>query len=422
MPAGSLRTLLEAYRKRQELCPFALALQWFWDVVEGLQALHAAGLVHRDLKPSNVLLDGSARAVVADLGIARRRDSQTAALTATGSTLGTFQYMAPEQFENPEGIDHRADQYSLGVMFYELLTGELPQARWLPPSHVNPTVPPAFDKILERLLESPAGKAFPSLRELQEELSRVGLVPAAPSPTGLSQISPISQKIPTLVAGEAPRTVDMTLFGVWRRIITSIRQAPVHVTGLGVLGGLLMLLLLVTAVAWLPNRREGKRDAPLAVRDAHHPKSQVSVVATAPQGGETQQSPMATTPRRRQTQESAVPSADQLSRTQEFFVPQFDHAPHVVAWSSDGKFVLTGGLEGCAILWDVQTGRELRRFRGPLPHSISSVAFTADSRLGLIGSEDGTARLWDLATGKEIRRFEGHGNNVNSVPVRPDGQ
>jgi hypothetical protein len=330
MPAGSLKKVIEDYRKEKQLCPFFLAWAWFCDVVEGLQALHAAGLVHRDLKPSNVLLDGLARAVVADLGIARRLGSETASLTATGSTVGTFHYMAPEQFENPQGIDPRADQYSLGVMFYELLTGQMPRGRWQPPSQVNPTVPPAFDKILERLLEPRPERRFASLRELQQELLRLRLVPAAPSPTGLSQISLISQKIPTLVAGEAPRTVDMTLFGVWRRIITSIRQAPVHVTGLGVLGGLLMLLLLVTAVAWLPNRREGKQDAPLAVRDAHHPKSQVSVVATAPQGGETQQSPMATTPRRRQTQESAVPSADQLSRTQEFFVPHL--TTHLTSW------------------------------------------------------------------------------------------
>jgi len=120
MPQGSLRQVIEGLRREKNVCDFDRALQWFQDVLEGLQALHGMNLVHRDVKPSNILIDGAGRAVIADLGIARKLDSQAASLTATGTTVGTYQYMAPEQFDNPEGVDQRADLYAAGVVFYEL--------------------------------------------------------------------------------------------------------------------------------------------------------------------------------------------------------------------------------------------------------------------------------------------------------------
>src|SRR5271157_837303 len=92
-----------------------------------------------------------------------------------------------------------------------------------------------------------------------------------------------------------------------------------------------------------------------------------------------------------------------------------------VAFSPDGRLALTGGVDQTARLWDVATGREIRRLEG---HSdrVWSVAFSPDGRWALTGGRDDTARLWEVATGKEIRRLEGHSDEVLSVAFSPDGR
>ena len=110
-------------------------------ICEALQYAHDEGIVHRDIKPENILLDKKGRVKIADFGLAKlmhRGDTPAgrAAFTLTGSqqVMGTPHYMAPEQMERPLGVDHRADIYSLGVVFYEMLTGELPLGRFAAPS------------------------------------------------------------------------------------------------------------------------------------------------------------------------------------------------------------------------------------------------------------------------------------------------
>ena len=109
-------------------------------ICEALQAAHAEGVLHRDIKPENLLMDAEGRVKIADFGIAKLLEGPGASsaeeytLTRTGARIGTPHYMAPEQVETPEQVDHRADIYSLGVVFYELLTGELPLGRFPAPS------------------------------------------------------------------------------------------------------------------------------------------------------------------------------------------------------------------------------------------------------------------------------------------------
>src|SRR5205814_3527182 len=101
-------------------------------ICEALQYAHNEGVLHRDIKPDNILLDTRGRVKIADFGIAKLLAEAVAEnpLTGSGASLGTPHYMAPEQIEKPNAVDHRADIYSLGVVFYEMLTGELPLGRF----------------------------------------------------------------------------------------------------------------------------------------------------------------------------------------------------------------------------------------------------------------------------------------------------
>ena len=105
-------------------------------ICDALQYAHDAGVVHRDIKPENILMDSRGRVKIADFGLAKLvgREVPDVTLTGEGQVMGTPHYMAPEQFEHPKDVDHRADIYSLGVVFYQMLTGELPIGKFAPPS------------------------------------------------------------------------------------------------------------------------------------------------------------------------------------------------------------------------------------------------------------------------------------------------
>ena len=98
--------------------------------------MHTNGVLHRDIKPENILLSAEGSVKIADFGLSRilGNESQQVSLTATHQVMGTPRYMAPEQFEGSHQVDHRADIYSLGVVFYEMLTNELPIGRFESPS------------------------------------------------------------------------------------------------------------------------------------------------------------------------------------------------------------------------------------------------------------------------------------------------
>ena len=138
-------------------------------ICEALQYAHNEGVLHRDIKPENILLDTKGRVKIADFGIAKLvvetrgefkpsgsgEPPTDARLTDSGGTLGTPNYMAPEQLEKPSEVDHRADIYSLGVVFYEMLTGELPLGRFAPPSEKSSSDPRLDDVVLRALAKNP---------------------------------------------------------------------------------------------------------------------------------------------------------------------------------------------------------------------------------------------------------------------------
>ncbi|MFV1967801.1 MAG: protein kinase [Pirellulaceae bacterium] len=129
---ANLRQLLEGRQLKPEQ-----ALAVVPQICEALQFAHDEGIVHRDIKPENILLDRKGRVKIADFGLAKLAGGEPDDFTLTGThqVMGTPRYMAPEQMEGSHQVDHRADIYSLGVVFYEMLTGELPLGHFDPPSH-----------------------------------------------------------------------------------------------------------------------------------------------------------------------------------------------------------------------------------------------------------------------------------------------
>ncbi|HXG46310.1 MAG TPA: serine/threonine-protein kinase [Methylomirabilota bacterium] len=144
-------------------------------VCEALQYAHEQGILHRDIKPENILLDAKGRVKIADFGIAKLvgEDQPHITLTNTGAALGTPHYMAPEQLEKPSTVDHRADIYSLGVVFYEMLTGELPIGRFAPPSSKTP-VGTSVDEVVFRTLEKDRERRFQSAGEMKTQVEHLG--------------------------------------------------------------------------------------------------------------------------------------------------------------------------------------------------------------------------------------------------------
>ena len=100
------------------------ALELVVQICTALQYAHDEGVVHRDIKPENILLNKKGQVKIADFGLAKLLGAAPdTALTMSQAAMGTLNYMAPEQRENAQKVDHRADIYSLGVVFYEMLTG-----------------------------------------------------------------------------------------------------------------------------------------------------------------------------------------------------------------------------------------------------------------------------------------------------------
>jgi serine/threonine protein kinase len=154
-------------------------------ICDALQYAHEEGIVHRDIKPENILLDSKGRVKIADFGLAKLLNRPRAAFTLTGSqqVMGTLDYMAPEQRTRPQEVDHRADIYSLGVVFYEMLTGELPLGRFAPLSR-KAGVDARLDDVVLRALEREPERRFQRISDVKDELEAIRKTPPPATAVG----------------------------------------------------------------------------------------------------------------------------------------------------------------------------------------------------------------------------------------------
>ncbi len=213
-----LRTLLAEGK-----LPPDKAVDIIQQVCLGLQAAHAEGIIHRDLKPGNIMRDQQGRVVVMDFGLAR--SLQTDGMTQTGAMLGTIEYMSPEQ-ARAEKLDARSDIFTIGLIFYELLTGKMPfkadsaiasllkrtQERASAVTEHDPTIPASLSEVVARCLERDPNLRFQTAQEMYDRLDEIrGRRPTSiyqpPSTTG------VEKKKPWLVIGIAAAVLVVAIAG-----------------------------------------------------------------------------------------------------------------------------------------------------------------------------------------------------------------
>jgi serine/threonine protein kinase len=175
------------------------ALSIVAQVCDALQYAHDRGVVHRDIKPENILVDRAGRVRILDFGLSKvmGKGPEAPHLTRTHQVMGTPHYMAPEQWEKPLTVDHRADIYALGVVFYELLTGELPLGRFAPPSR-KVEIDVRLDEVVLRTLEKEPALRYQQASEVRTDIDAIGRGRPAASPPPRRQ--PTSQP-----ASQTPR-------------------------------------------------------------------------------------------------------------------------------------------------------------------------------------------------------------------------
>ena len=175
VPGGDLAGRIE----REGALPISEATRIVYEIAAVLELAREKGIVHRDIKPGNIMFGADGRAKLADLGIARGgiRGTETTTVTQTGMMIGTPAYMAPEQMLDAHHVDCRADIYSLGIVFYEMLTGERPNKD---------------DTVVQLMAKALKGEPLPDVRTLRPEVSA-----ALAQLIGLMTEKDVAKRIPT---------------------------------------------------------------------------------------------------------------------------------------------------------------------------------------------------------------------------------
>ena len=237
------------------------------EICLALDYAHSKGVIHRDIKPANILMDQNGHAIVSDFGLALLTEIGT-----SGEVLGSAHYLAPEQAVSSAKVVPQSDLYSVGVILYEMFTGDVPfkaenpldiviqhmSEALLPPTSLRPDLSPAVEAVIVKALAKEPGDRYPSGAEFAEALDRSLKTDApslAPLPVPPSQIPPEEKKqapalrplplIPAAVAVSAPPSEELPTSS--KEVVTPASRKPLLYIGAGI--GLIVLLLLLVCLA-----------------------------------------------------------------------------------------------------------------------------------------------------------------------------
>jgi WD40 repeat protein/serine/threonine protein kinase/tetratricopeptide (TPR) repeat protein len=411
-------------------------------VAEALEYANRQGTLHRDIKPSNLLLDNHGNVWVADFGLAKTAGADD--LTHSGDIVGTIRYMAPERFQGK--CDARSDVYSLGLTLYELIA-----------------LRPAYEvadrhRLMERVLHEEPERLRKLAPGVPRDLETIVAKATARDPA--SRYATAGALADDLRRFIEDRPIRARRVSPAERLARWCRRNPAIAGSIGVTA---LALVAVAALSLVYARRQARHASERAEAN-----TQISKLAS-----DLKQESSALTIERSQLRTALAESKSRLARldlergqiafekgqigvgmlwTVESmrmaaeagdaagrhvalanlaawrsshldFKEVFPHSDAVtaVAFSPDGKTIVTGSMDKTARLWNVNSGKPIGR---PMAHQewARSAAFSPAGRLLATGSNDKTARLWDAATGQQVGPPLEHPGFVLSVAFSPDGR
>jgi WD40 repeat protein len=408
----------------------------------GMEHAHSRGMIHRDIKPENILLSAEGMLKLTDFGIARLREGATegrgggpvpaaaAGRAQTVGAIGTYDYMAPEQFRSAHEVDARVDIFAFGVCLYEMLCGRRPYgmaagARQQVPEPAqlrgDNTLPPRLSELMKRCVAWEREDRPGNVKEVRQELCAVyeaifgepsvyaevpevaevgdGLNNRALSYLALGKEEEAEKAWQAALEGD-PHHVEATFnYGLqqWRKV----RMTD------DVLVERMREVCEAEAGAWRP--RYLLAQVHLERGDGAGAKRVLDeITGEASTGEEVKAARHAA---------EGLQESGRLIRTFEGHTATVDS----VCLSVDGRYALSGSWDKTLKLWEVATGDCLRTFKDHAGH-VYAVCLSADGRYALSGSDDKTLKLWEVATGRCLRTFEGHTSYVYAVCLSTDGR
>jgi len=424
-------------RSEEDPPSFQEAALWTRALADALGYAHDEGIIHRDIKPDNIMMAAKDRPQIMDFGLAKRTDEDSS-MTGDGSILGTPAYMSPEQARGEtDRVGPHSDQYSLGVVLYELLTGKRPfegpphsvvaqVAAQEPPAprKLNVRIPVDLEAICQQTMEKEPSARYADMHEFAEDLTR-------------------------WLAG---RVTKARPIGAVERLRRWCKRNPT-IAGLSLTVAVLVVAVaLLSTIGYVRTRYVLKETEETLEQTKAELAAEKNIANTETAGRIVTQRNLAISHFDRgrslceqgevgfgllwlaRSLETLPPGSDDLERVirtnlaawrkrlRAVPLPIF-HSTTVrsVRFSPDGRKILTGSHDGTARLWNADT---IEPIGTPMQHQnqVREAVFSPDSSMVLTGSLDNTARFWDAATGKPLGQPLQHPAHVEGVSFSPDGK